>query len=602
MKEQGKSSYKALIKMAQAIISSLDSDKMMDCIIREVVSVLPYADTGLLYWFDEKAQMLILESIVGFPEEYRKSAVFKPGESLSGKVFSTGKPEIVNGIDQCREIILSMPENRLNNYLRCSSTFPHSIMSVPLKVYGKVIGVLTVDNYNYPGQAFTKSDLELLQAAANHVSITITKSQLIQKLENANDELKKGYDALAQTLIIHQKLTDIALAGKGFQEIVDFLSGMVGHPVEVYDLYFKPVVFSSATRMAKISPELMKLPDMKRMMQNRQWQLIKLPVTKENLYIFPIAGVQKLLGFLSVCTPNIAFREIDFVAVNYGSTVLALEWLKQEEIFETSQKLNGEFLRDVLFSDWNNHFMVRSNQLGFDPKGFYAIVLVKTLIKEKLISWDGNSGKDGLAKCIISLLDKTNFKGIVVPERNYFCILLSIPGKDQKAFYHQITEFAEAVLSLDKNFIAGIGSVYPALMKSKVSYEEAKLCLELLRNYSFKTRILQFKDLGVMRLILKNSKAEVMTYITDILSPVLEHDREKKSDLLPTLKLYVRFNRALNVIAKSMNVHTNTVYYRIKKVEELLGLDLNDPEVWFDIQVVCKLTEMVDLDTFAVDI
>lgn len=595
MKEH-KTSYKALIKMAQAIISSLDSDKMMDCIIQEVVSVLPYADTGLLYWFDEETQKLRLESIVGFPQEYRKLAVLRPGESMSGTVFLKGESMIANGFDRCREIILSMPESKLKNYLSCSSTFPHSIMSVPLKVNNKDIGVLTVDNYNYPGKEFTADDLEMLQAAANHVSIVITKSQLIQKLEGVNDELKKGYDVLEQTLAIHQKLTNIALAGKGFQEIVNLLSEMIGYPVEVYDLYFKPVVFSSETQKEKVLPDLVQSPEMKKLMRTRQWQEIKLLDTREKLYIFPIAAAQKLLGFLTICTPDIVFREIGFVAINYGSTVLALEWLKQEEIFETSQKLNGEFLRDVLFSDWNNHFMIRASHLGFDPAGFYAIVLVKSVINEESASWDVNLRKDSFAKSIISLLGQTNFKGIVLQERNYFCILLSFAGKEEKSFYLQMTKFADNILSLNRKFEVGMGSVYPTLIKSKISYEEAKQCLNLLNDYSFKTQILQFKDLGILRLILKNPKQEVLAYITDILSPILDYDREKKSDLLLTLKQYVKFSRALNVIAKNMNVHTNTVLYRIKKVEELLNIDLNDQEIWFDIQVVCKLIETVEFD------
>lgn len=603
--EYHESSYKALINMAQAIISSLDSDQIMDRIINEVISVLPYADTGLLYWYHEEKKILRMESIVGFPQEYRNMALFKPGECMSGRVFLNGEPEIINGQENCRQIILSMSKERLNNYLKYSNSFPHSIMSVPLKIDGRAIGVLTVDNYNYPGKEFSQKDLELLQAAANHVSVVITKSQLIQKLEGANVELKRGFSVLEQTLKIHEKLTAIALKGKGFQEIVDSLSDMIGYSVKVYDLYLKPLIFSHGGRTEKIMPDLIKSPEMKKLIRTKQWQEIKLEDTQEKLYLFPIAGSHKLLGFLAFCTPDIVLRELDFMAVNYGSTVLALEWLKQEEIFETSQKLNGEFLRDVLFSDWNNQFMIRANQLGFDYQGFYTIVLIKWVINDESSSGDGPPGDgtirtDSFEKSIINLLETKHLKGIVLKERNYYCILLSSYGKKKEVFHLQIKEFAGDILSMHKNFQIGIGSVYSPLVKTKISYEEAKQCLNLLNDYSFKTQVLEFGELGVLRLILKNSKEDVFAYIKEILEPILEYDREKKSNLLLTLKLYVRYNRALNLIARNMNVHTNTVYYRIKKVEELLDIDLNEPNEWFDIQVVCKIMATISLDSLII--
>ena len=603
MNNNQNASYQALIKMTNAITSSLDTDQMMECIVREVVSVLTYAEVGLLYLFDNNTGKLMPQSIVGFPQGYCEMAAFEPGKSLSGKVFLKGKSEIINGMEKCREAIINMPEAQLENYFKYKDSFPYSIMSVPLKVDDNVIGVFTVDNYNYPDQQFTQEDLEILNAAANHVSIVITKSKMInkekmyrQQLESANIELKKGYDFLEQTLLIHEKLTEIALSGKGFQDILTFVWQMIGQPLEVYDLFLRPLASAGETGGKKLPEEFLELPEMKKVLQKKQWQEIVIKGSNEKIYVFPILGAKKLLGFLAVWTQESMLSDIEFIALNYSSTVLALEWLKQEEVFETFQRLNGKFLRDVLFGDWNNHLMVRAKQLGFDPEGYFGIILLRPGIEEAEISLNAAFPANNLSELIRNLMDKKNLKGIIVQEKNYLCILLSFSGSKHHDFEEKMSNFADEIIMINKEFQVGIGSIRQNLIYTKESYNEARECLTILNNYLFRTRVLRNKDLGVFRLILKGGKKDVDDFIRDTLLPVINYDRETNSDLLLTLQLYIKYNRALNATAKSMNMHTNTVYYRIKKVESLLGVDLNDPTVWFGLQAACNILEIIEID------
>ena len=60
------------------------------------------------------------------------------------------------------------------------------------------------------------------------------------------------------------------------------------------------------------------------------------------------------------------------------------------------------------------------------------------------------------------------------------------------------------------------------------------------------------------------------------LGTLLDYDKRHHSDLLVTLAQY--FNSGCNVdqAAVALSIHRNTLKYRLKRVRELLGQDLND--------------------------
>ena len=63
-------------------------------------------------------------------------------------------------------------------------------------------------------------------------------------------------------------------------------------------------------------------------------------------------------------------------------------------------------------------------------------------------------------------------------------------------------------------------------------------------------------------------------------------DESEKSELEETLKLYFKFDGNINRAAESIFVHRNTMYYRIRRVRELTGYDLQLPSDAFALYIV----------------
>ncbi len=65
----------------------------------------------------------------------------------------------------------------------------------------------------------------------------------------------------------------------------------------------------------------------------------------------------------------------------------------------------------------------------------------------------------------------------------------------------------------------------------------------------------------------------------DPLAPVVEHDLEKNTAYAESLLAYLDAFGDTTSAAKALNIHENTLRYRIRRLEELFELDLDDPDV-----------------------
>ncbi|GHU63042.1 hypothetical protein AGMMS49983_05650 [Clostridia bacterium] len=73
---------------------------------------------------------------------------------------------------------------------------------------------------------------------------------------------------------------------------------------------------------------------------------------------------------------------------------------------------------------------------------------------------------------------------------------------------------------------------------------------------------------------------------------LLAHDREKKMDLFPTLKGFVECLGDTAVAAERLFLHRNSLYYRLKQINALTGIDLTDERVRSHITLSIRILEI----------
>jgi signal transduction histidine kinase/response regulator RpfG family c-di-GMP phosphodiesterase len=176
-------------------------------LIVDMIAEIMGAKTASLMLLSDETQELSVSAALGLDEAVMKMARVKVGDGISGWVAKTGKPLLITDIEHD-------PSFRRSNRPQYESG---SLLSVPLKVGEKVIGVMNVTN-KISLTPFTESDAEILQALSDRVTTVLGK---IRQYEGIKSEFGMICDSL-RSLIDARRLVP---GGRG-EELAGLVAGV----------------------------------------------------------------------------------------------------------------------------------------------------------------------------------------------------------------------------------------------------------------------------------------------------------------------------------------------------------------------------------------
>ncbi|HET9967672.1 MAG TPA: helix-turn-helix domain-containing protein, partial [Streptosporangiaceae bacterium] len=125
--------------------------------------------------------------------------------------------------------------------------------------------------------------------------------------------------------------------------------------------------------------------------------------------------------------------------------------------------------------------------------------------------------------------------------------------------------------------VIGIGGTCRDPGEIARSYAQAQRTTQTLRRLGRTSSVAAFGDLGILRLLLQVPElAELRSFAADVLGKLSMHEHEHKSEYLTTLACYFRENNSPQRASRILHVHPNTVAYRVKRIEEITGLRLDN--------------------------
>ncbi|WP_168413212.1 PucR family transcriptional regulator [Bacillus salacetis] len=137
------------------------------------------------------------------------------------------------------------------------------------------------------------------------------------------------------------------------------------------------------------------------------------------------------------------------------------------------------------------------------------------------------------------------------------------------------TEFFQK--STEVSFAAG--SYQAGLMDIHKSYQAAKECLSYRSAVTGNQKYNFYDELHLYRLIANiHGNINLLEMVRECFAPLLEYDKAHSGSLLITLKVYLDCQGSKQETAKQLYIVRQTLYHRLKKIEELLGKDFMQPE------------------------
>lgn len=168
----------ALSKISKAISSELYLDNILKLIVTVTAEVMGSKICSLML-LDEDKRELIVRATQSISEEYNRKPNLKLGEGIAGRVAQENRPISVLDVKK---------DPRYISVKIAKKEKLCSLLSVPLSVRGKVIGVINC--YTSSPHRFTKSEMDVLTAVANQAAIAIENMELMVKSKVIQEELE----------------------------------------------------------------------------------------------------------------------------------------------------------------------------------------------------------------------------------------------------------------------------------------------------------------------------------------------------------------------------------------------------------------------------
>jgi len=168
----------ALSKISQAITSELYLEDILKLIVSVTAEVMNSKICSLML-LDEEGRELVVKATQSVSEAYLNKPPVRVGEGIAGLVAKTGKPIISKDVKK---------DPRYLNRKIAQKERLCSLLSVPMVVKGKVIGVLNC--YTSKLHSFSKSEISVLTAVANQAAVAIRNTELMVKSRVIQEELE----------------------------------------------------------------------------------------------------------------------------------------------------------------------------------------------------------------------------------------------------------------------------------------------------------------------------------------------------------------------------------------------------------------------------
>lgn len=251
----------------------------------------------------------------------------------------------------------------------------------------------------------------------------------------------------------------------------------------------------------------------------------------------------------------------------------------------------GDFLVELLSGSLQMEGILvqRARQLGFPQEPWRFIMLIQTHVEDQSV--ENAVSASSVQKAIAQWIN-VNHKSLVAASLGDQIVLFYAtrgPNQHQTAgdLARTVQAGIEAAFGVEVRI--AIGEARQELRKMTESYEESKRALEVSTKARSELCIVHYSDICVEDMLLGLGQHPTLERLYgSLIHPILVYDLENGTDLLGTLDAYIRFGGNTKQVAGELFIHRNSVHYRIERIQDILGRNLNDPELCFRINLCLR--------------
>lgn len=387
---------------------------------------------------------------------------------------------------------------------------------------------------------------------------------------------------------IQRQLTRLAAENRDLSSILQVIARATGKTIVVHDEagVMMAHVYSQISRRSHNGRNLlqtMQYADFQKWL-GQQPPMQQGVIAKSPLGFTTVLKVEKrIAGFLSLVDRQADLDEFDRLLLAYGADVCAMEMAKNRAIASAVEQARGDWIQMWLSGTPADEDLLRTRaqQAGFEGSEKYVVCLFRAVTE---------TGQTLPLESLISLvrddMSRRQLNGATGQYVDVIVALYPLDPDDASALARTrsiVEGLRDQLAARSPSGLAAAGISRPAtgLSSLREAYREAKDAVGIAYELSDRNSTTYYGDLKLFQLLLalkERNLDKLHQFYVDALGPLVEHDIRKQSDLLRTLNGFFEANGNLAKAAQQLDVHRNTLVYRLDRIAELTELDLDDAD------------------------
>jgi PucR family transcriptional regulator, purine catabolism regulatory protein len=306
--------------------------------------------------------------------------------------------------------------------------------------------------------------------------------------------------------------------------------------------------------------------------------------------------------FFILSDSNKRLNEHDLMIAEQAVVAAALWFSRNSAVIEAESRMQNEFLLGLAKGETMSEEHVASHAEFFRYNldlPYLCIIGFPENLKES-IGHEGINGRPRLDRMSIYIKEGLLYAGenvqrqvLFAHEQDKVIVFLEASNKVTADAVNQFLDLVErrfTHLLPGVSFSWGIGMETDGIRNFANSFQKAKAALEMGRSQRGIGKRTYFDETQINRLLLNLAGNEEVRDITlSTVSPLVEYDEKREMDLIKTFVTYNNNNGNVSQTARELNLHRQSLLYRLRKIESLTNLSLVDPDDLFILNFSIKV-------------
>lgn len=555
----------ALFASARELAAVRDADAVLERLVERAQELLA-ADVAYLSEFDDADGTLRVRQTRGAVSGALRALVVPRGAGLVSAIAESRLPRAVRRYDT---VAADRHTSGIDEAVAAEGIV--SMLGVPLLSDVRVLGVLFVAMRRE--RTFTPDDTALLAALADHASVVLQTAAALADAERQAERARAAVDALTAHVAardranrVHRELVDAVLAGGGLAPVAQTLARGLEAPVVIVDA-------DGTARAAEGDPVPDTDGDAVRAAVARSRIDGRAVRTPDAMVVSAVTAGTRSFGALVVGASARTLDDVDLRTIERAGQVTALLALSEEAVADADHRRRADLLVELVTAAPGRRADVADalRRSGVDLGRLRAVTAFAV----------ARPGRTEAARVIARELGE----GALVAELDGLVVALH-DAPAGRELHGRVSATLEAPVLV---VTSGADDRDPARATADV-----RAATGLARALGLTDALVPADDLAPYAATLTADRRALEAFLDSALGAVRRHDAERGSELLLTLRAFVRHGASPTRTARALTFHTNTILQRLEKLDRVLGEGWRDDERFFRLSTAVRLDELRD--------